>query len=567
MKLFEIPVLVASLFGLGLLWGLDSPAAYADFTFGEPVDLMSTMPFLNVATDVIGCFSYDGLEMYIGRARPGGQVGGELWVLERASTDEDWGPPENLGPNVNSPNEASFSIPTASISRDGLTLYFDSTRPEGQGCDIYVTTRASKDAPWTPAVNMGPGINCADHDELPWISPDGLELYFVSHRSGGYGGYGNRDIWVARRPTTDSPWGTPVNIGPTVNSAYTEYWLSLSPDGLVLLFSDYSGNSARPGGYGGGDLWMSRRATTSSPWHAPVNLGPRINGAIFEAVPRVSADGRTLYFGTASTPTDPSTYGFWQAPIVPVVDFNGDGKVDGKEVLAMAQHWGQGRGLFDIGLSPMGDGVVDANDLTVLAGYVGQEVNDSTLIAHWALDETEDTTAYDSAGNNNVMVFGGAVWQPDGKIGGAISLNGTNGFLRTESPVLDPSKGPFSVIAWVKGGAPNKVIVSQTGGADWLYLNQFGMLTTDLKATGRDTKSLTSDAFVTDDKWHRVAFVWDGTNRTLQMDGIEVARDTQPNLAASSGSMHIGGGKNLTPATFWSGLIDDVRVYNRVVQP
>jgi serine/threonine protein kinase len=567
MKLFEIPVFVASLFGLGLLWGLDSPAAYADFTFGEPVDLVSTMPFFNVATDGPFCFSYDGLEMYIDRARPGGQGGGELWVLKRASTDEDWGPLENLGPNVNSASEATFSYPGASISHDGLTLYFDSVRPGSQGCDIYVTTRASKGAPWTPAVNMGPGINCAEHDECPWISPDGLELYFISQRSGGYGGYYNRDIWVARRATVDSPWGTPVNLGPTVNSPHTEYWVCLSPDGLALFFSDYNDKSPRPGGYGAGDLWMSRRATASSPWQTPVNLGPRINSAIFETGARISADGRMLYFFSASVLTDASTYRVWQAPILPVVDFNGDGKVDGKEVLAMAQNWGQGRGLYDIGLPPMGDGVVDANDLTVLAGYIGADVNDPSLIAHWALNETEGPTAADSTGDNDGTVLGNAAWEPQGKIGGAISLNGTNGFIRTESVVLDPAAGPLSVIAWVKDGAPNRVIVSQSSGADWLYLNSVGMLTTDLKASGTSGKSLTSDGFVTDDQWHRVVLTWDGTNRTLQMDGVEVARDTQPSLAASSGSLHIGAGKYLTPATFWPGLIDDVRIYNRAVTP
>jgi hypothetical protein len=53
------------------------------------------------------------------------------------------------------------------------------------------------------------------------------------------------------------------------------------------------------------------------------------------------------------------------------------------------------------------------------------------------------------------------------------------------------------------------------------------------------------------------------------MDGAEVARDrdTQPNLAPSSGNLHIGAGKNLGTTTFWSGLIDDVRIYNRAVEP
>jgi hypothetical protein len=51
------------------------------------------------------------------------------------------------------------------------------------------------------------------------------------------------------------------------------------------------------------------------------------------------------------------------------------------------------------------------------------------------------------------------------------------------------------------------------------------------------------------------------------MDGVEVAKDTQPSLAASSGNLQIGGGKNLTSPTLWSGLIDEVRIYNRVVKP
>jgi Tol biopolymer transport system component len=563
MKLFEIPVFIASVFGLGLLSGLDTPPAYADFTFGEPVNLKSIIPVIDVATDDIDCFSYDGLEIYILSRRSGGQGGGDLRVLKRASIHDNWEPSVNLGPNVNSPSDTSF--PCASISRDGLTLYFDPIRPGGYGgCDIYMTTRATKNDPWGPAVNLGPRINSSAHDESPWISADGLELYFVSLRPGGYG---DRDIWVARRATVNSPWGDPVNLGPIVNSAYSEEHISLSADGLLLFFMDNYISPPRPGGYGSQDIWMARRASLSDPWESPVNLGPKVNGPAYDWAPCISPDGRTLCFKTALT-LDLSTWGSWQAPIIPIVDFNGDGKVDGKEVLAMAQHWGQNKSLYDIGPSPIGDGVVDANDLTVLAQYIGQEVNDPSLIAHWALDETEGMTANDSAGKNDATVLGNATWQPEGgKIGGALAFDGKSSFARTMSPVLDPAAGPFSVIAWVKGGAANRIIVSQSSGADWLYLNQYGMLTTDLKGSGTNGKTLTSSAFILDDQWHRVALVWDGTNRALYVDGVEVAKDTQPSLVASSGSLNIGAGRNTTPATFWSGLIDDVRIYDRVVQP
>jgi hypothetical protein len=334
----------------------------------------------------------------------------------------------------------------------------------------------------------------------------------------------------------------------------------LNNDRLLFFFSQ------RPGGYGSDDVWVTMRDTTDAAWKKPVNLGPLVNSTGAEIGAYMSADGSTLFFNSNRT----GGYGLhdiWQVSILPVADFNGDGKVDGQEVLAMADHWGQNYAPGDIGPTPMGDGVVDANDLMVLAGYIGQETNDPTLIAYWPLDEGAGSVAIDSGGEHDAMIVGTADWQSDGKVGGALAFDGKQNFMRTVTPVLDPSKGPFSVIAWVKGGATGRVIVSQSSGADWLYLNQYGMLTTDLKAAGTNGKSLTSDAFVTDDQWHRVALVWDGTNRALHMDGVEVARDTQPSLPASSNSLQIGCGKNAAPATFWTGLIDDVRIYNRAAQP
>jgi len=163
---------------------------------------------------------------------------------------------------------------------------------------------------------------------------------------------------------------------------------------------------------------------------------------------------------------------------------------------------------------------------------------------------------------------GKVVWQPAGQVGGALAFDGKENFVRAVgTPVLDPAFGPFSVIAWVKGGAADRVIVSQYAGANWLYLNASGMLTNDLNASGQEAQSLTSAAYVLDDRWHRVAVVWDGLNRSLHMDGVEVATDTQPNLPASSGNLQIGCGKSAAPTAFWSGLIDDVRIYSRAVKP
>jgi hypothetical protein len=275
-----------------------------------------------------------------------------------------------------------------------------------------------------------------------------------------------------------------------------------------------------------------------------------------------------LYFRIALG-LDASTWAAWQAPIIPVVDFNGDGKVNGRDVVILAEHWGESDSVCDIGPYAWGDGIVDEQDLLALAEYLEPEEDyvDPTLVAYWALDEGAGSVAIDWGGDHYAMIIGDVVWEPNGVVDGALAFDGQENFMRTTNAVLDPATGPFSFIAWVKGGAPNQVIVSQFGGADWLYLDQYGMLTTDLQATGQDGTSLTSDAWLPDEKWHRVAVVWDGANRTLHMDGVEVARDTQPSLAASDGPLQVGTGKDRAADTFFSGLMDDIRIYRRAVKP
>jgi hypothetical protein len=62
--------------------------------------------------------------------------------------------------------------------------------------------------------------------------------------------------------------------------------------------------------------------------------------------------------------------------------------------------------------------------------------------------------------------------------------------------------------------------------------------------------------------------VWDGSARIQYVDDVEVARDTSKrSLTSGKGGLLIGAGNGLEPDTFWSGMIDDVQLYNRVVTP
>jgi hypothetical protein len=190
-------------------------------------------------------------------------------------------------------------------------------------------------------------------------------LYFHSDRIGGYGQW---DLWVTTRASVNDEWGAPVNLGPTINAPASDSCPGISPDGLLLFFS-----SDRPGGSGDFDMYVARRATKRDPWGPPMNLGPIVNGTSGEFSPRVSFDGSMFYFNSNRPGGYAPSYTLdtWQAPIIPVADFNGDGKVDEKDLSVMAQHWGENYPRCDVGPFAWGDGIVDAQDWVVLVEAIG----------------------------------------------------------------------------------------------------------------------------------------------------------------------------------------------------
>ena len=151
--------------------------------------------------------------------------------------------------------------------------------------------------------NLGGTVNSADADQLPTPAPNGLSLYFFSNRPGGQGG---NDIWVSRRATLSAAWGAPQNLGATVNTSLNEAITNISPNGLEMFIQ-----SNRAGGSGGLDIWLSTRTDPNNDfgWTIPVNLGAVIN-TTFE-------DSSAIYFvdpstgaGTLFFSSDRSSVGF-----------------------------------------------------------------------------------------------------------------------------------------------------------------------------------------------------------------------------------------------------------------
>jgi Tol biopolymer transport system component len=542
----------------------------ADFIFGEPVNLG---PIINSASsDHSACISADGLELYFASERAGGFGAADIWVSTRQSIDDSWDPPTNLGAAVNGTSGDSYP----SLSSDGLTLYFSdyysgTPRPGGLGAgDIWMTTRSIHGAPWGTPVNLGPPLNSSTLDMSPTISGDGLTLIFTSNNRAG--GRGSWDLWMSTRAGMQDPWGPPVNLGPAVNTGNWEGECALSWDGGAVFFG-----SGRAGIAGAIDLWMSIRKTFADPWDVAVNLGPVINSSSNDGTARVSPDMRTLYF-CSDRPGGFGSYDLFEAPIIPVVDLNGDGIVDASDMCIIVDHWGENYSLCDIGPGPWGDGIVDVQDLIILAEHLFEEVFPVELIGYWKLDEAEGDIAEDTAGDNHGDLHGEPLWQPaGGRKDGALQLDGIDDYISADF-VLNPVDGPFSVFAWVNSSVPGGVVISQVdgiggSGETWLGTEPVsGKLMTGLvpPPVGRFIpQPLVSESVITDEQWHNVGFVWDGTHRSLYVDGIEVAKDAtaQAALKPATGGLYIGVDKNYSPVTFFSGLIDDIRIYNRVVSP
>ena len=531
---------------------VDGERASAEFILGEPVNLGSSLN--SSYADLTPSVSSDGLEIYFWSNRPGGRGSWDLWSSTRPSSEDQWPPATNLGSKINSSGIEALPC----ISADGLELYF-SRGAESTG-ELMVSRRNNRTAAWGTAQNLGSVVNRSGRDDSPKLTSDGLELYFISTRAGGRG---LADIWVATRPTITGAWRSPVNLS-IVNSSAYDQWVNISGDGLTLLFQ-----STRSGGVYGG-LYMSKRKSGDDPWTVPVYLGLSMDGSVYTLLSSISNDGTMLYLSDhinyAPRAGGSGSADMWQVPVVPIIDFTGDGIVNSGDMCLIVDHWHTDEPLYDIAPSPFGDGKVDVQDLIVLSEHLFEEVNDPTLIVHWALDEAEGIIAYDSAGVNDAVVVGGTEWQlSGGQVDGALQLDGVDDYVLTGF-VMNPEEGPFSVLSWIKGGAPGQAVLSQMGGASWLCADASdGNLMTELKGSGGDP--LLSSTVITDGEWHRIGLIWDGSNRTLCVDGVVVAEDTQDSLESSSNGLYIGTGKAMESGTYFSGLIDDVRIYNREVKP
>jgi hypothetical protein len=252
-------------------------------------------PINTTALDGCPFISRDRLSLFFATNRTVGSGPTDIFVSRRATKDDPWGTPVDLGPNINLPASDEF-CPTLSI--DAHRLYFVSGRSGGcGGSDIYVSRRQDKndDTGWEPAVNLGchpNGPNSTVNDITPSLFEDDDEithLYFSSNRPGGAGG---SDIYDSLLQP-DGTFGQGTNVNELNTSANDLRPNVRGRDGREIFFE-----SNRPGTLGLTDLYTATRESNLDPWSTPSSLGPVVNSAFIESRASLNWDGTELYFGS-----------------------------------------------------------------------------------------------------------------------------------------------------------------------------------------------------------------------------------------------------------------------------
>ena len=279
-----------------------------------------------------------------------------------------WSEPANLGSTINT----TFNETAPTLSKDGLSLYFSSNRPCGEGVavldlNIWVARRCSPEASGDRRECLQINVDGFE-DSAPAFSRYGHWMFFVSDRPGSFGtpGFNGRDIWVSWRPHVhdDHAWAEPINGGPVINSEVAEagptyfendgqgwpqlfftsnrngtfdIWVSdvfgggqfgpptrvnelstddlvearpsIRHDGLELFFFRTAGAVF--------DIYAAIRPDPGASWSEPVNLSAPVNTNANEQQPAISSDREMLFFAS----NRPGTFGnldIWVATRVKV---------------------------------------------------------------------------------------------------------------------------------------------------------------------------------------------------------------------------------------------------------
>ncbi|WP_072052913.1 OmpA family protein [Hymenobacter terrenus] len=223
--------------------------------------------------------------------RPAASSGEDLYI-SRQNKDGSLGVPVPISPAINS----SYNEGAGSISGDGKTLVFASCdRPKAIGnCDLYISRRTGNN--WSPPVNLGIAVNSTEWDSQPSLSADGRTLYFTSTRRGGQG---QEDIYVTTLQA-DGTWSPAQNLGTPVNTSGKDMAPFIHASGTTLYYV-----TDGLVGMGGLDVFRCEKTSANS-WSPPRNLGFPLNTFENEASLFVTSDNQKGFCSRSRASEEPA---------------------------------------------------------------------------------------------------------------------------------------------------------------------------------------------------------------------------------------------------------------------
>ena len=203
------------------------------------------------------------------------------------------------------PKTASFSGQFHDIepflSPNGLKLYFASNRPlntseiKTKDFDIWYVERKTLESEWSEPINLGAPINTSGNEFYPSISSSN-NLYFTSD---GKLSKGKDDIFFSK--FENGKYSSPISLGSNINSEGYEFNAFVSPNESFIIFTGYN----RKDGFGSGDLYISYKDENEN-WQMAENMGATINSNKMDYCPFVNLNSNTLYFTSKRNTTKAS---------------------------------------------------------------------------------------------------------------------------------------------------------------------------------------------------------------------------------------------------------------------
>lgn len=222
-------------------------------------------------------FSSDGNEVYY-TVESRKYHGGTIFVSKQVNGAWTTPKPENI--------DGNYREIDPFISPDNKTMFYCSNRPLVEGdsattnSDMWMVKRNNDK--WSKPIHLGDAINNSENDDwFPTVSNNGTLFYSTGP---------NRTSNIVYSKFKNGTYQKPTDLGSMVNSENRDYDPMIAPDESFVIFS-----SNRPGGFGSVDLYISFKNAKGN-WTKAKNMGNLINTESVEFAPRLSNDGKYLFF-------------------------------------------------------------------------------------------------------------------------------------------------------------------------------------------------------------------------------------------------------------------------------